>query len=124
MSVIEKAKELGYALRETEEATILQAAEVNLDQDKESRELINQFQQSFTKIQKAKSAGEEVSKEELDAFNQLQEKMKENKTIQAYFAAQKGFQVLLQQVNAVINMSLQGNSCSPSDCSGGCSGCM
>lgn len=123
MSVIEKAKELGYALRETEEATILQAAEVNLDQDKESRELINQFQQSFTKIQKAKSAGEEVSKEELDAFNQLQEKMKENKTIQAYFAAQKGFQVLLQQVNAVINMSLQGNSCSSSDC-GGCSGCM
>jgi cell fate (sporulation/competence/biofilm development) regulator YlbF (YheA/YmcA/DUF963 family) len=123
VSVIEKAKELGYALRETEEATILQAAEVNLDNDKESRNLISEFQQSFTKIQKAKSEGKEVSQEELDAFNNLQEKMKENKTIQAYFAAQKGFQVLLQQVNAVINMSLQG-SCSSSDCSGGCSGCM
>lgn len=123
VSVIEKAQELGYALRETEEATVLQAAEINLDQDRESRDLIREFQQCFEIVKKAQEAGKEVSDEEWESFNQLQEKVKENKNIQAYFAAQKRFQALLQQVNSVINMILRGESCS-SGCSGDCTSCM
>jgi cell fate (sporulation/competence/biofilm development) regulator YlbF (YheA/YmcA/DUF963 family) len=123
VSVIEKAQELGYALRDTEEATILQAAEINLERDLESRNLIREFQQRFEMIKKAQDAGEEVSDEEWESFNQLQQKVKENKNIQAYFAAQKRFQSLLQQVNTIINKILRGESCS-SGCSGDCSGCM
>lgn len=123
MSVIEKAQELGYALRETEEAIILQAAEINLEQDLESRNLIREFQQRFEMIKKVQDAGEEISDEEWESFNQLQQKVKENKNIQAYVAAQKRFQSLLQQVNTVINQILRGESCS-SGCSGDCSSCI
>lgn len=123
MSVIEKAQELGYALRETEEAIILQAAEINLERDLESRNLIREFQQRFDMIKKVQDAGEEISDEEWESFNQLQQKVKENKNIQAYVAAQKRFQSLLQQVNTVINQILRGESCS-SGCSGDCSSCM
>lgn len=122
MSVIEKAQELGAALRDTEEATVLQAAEMNLDNDAVSRQLITEFQQRFQKIKSAQDAGEEVKSEELDKFNQLQEKVKVDKNIQAYFVAQQRFNQLLQQVNNIINQVLRGESCSP-DCCDSCSGC-
>ncbi len=122
MSVIEKAQELGQVLRETEEAAILQAAEINLEKTIESRNLIVEFQQRFQKIQSAQNAGEKVSDEELAIFNQIQEKAKTDKNIQSYFAAQKNFNDLLQQVNNIINQVLRGESCS-SDCCDHCSGC-
>ncbi|HHY40694.1 MAG TPA: YlbF family regulator [Syntrophaceticus sp.] len=122
MSLMEKAQELGYALLETEEATILHAAEKNLDSNPESLRLINEYQQKFRQIKNAQDAGEEISDEVFDEFNQLQEKVKADKNIQAYFSAQQKFNQLLQQVNAVINQVLRGESCSP-DCCDGCSGC-
>jgi len=122
LSLMEKAQELGYALLETEEATILHAAEKNLDSNPESLRLINEYQQKFRQIKNAQDAGEEISDEVFDEFNQLQEKVKADKNIQAYFSAQQKFNQLLQQVNAVINQVLRGESCSP-DCCDGCSGC-
>mgnify|MGYP001064788354 FL=1 len=122
MSVTEKAQELGSALRETEEATILRAAEMNLDNDPESLKLITEFQKSFQKIQNARTTGENINSEELEAFNELQEKVNVDKNIQAYFAAQQRFNQLLQQVNNIINQVLRGEACSP-DCCDSCSGC-
>ncbi|MGB4505193.1 MAG: YlbF family regulator [Syntrophaceticus sp.] len=122
MSVVEKAQELGNALRETEEATILRAAEVNLDNDPVSRQLIMEFQQRFQKIKSAQDAGEEVSEVDIENFNQLQEKVKTDQNIQAYFSAQQRFNQLLQQVNTIINQVLMGEPCSP-DCCDNCSGC-
>jgi len=122
VSVTEKAQELGTALRETEEATILQAAEMNLDNDPESLKLITEFQQRFQKIKSAQDAGEEVSGEEIESFNQVQEKVKTDKNIQAYFAAQQQFNQLLQQVNNIINHVLRGESCPPDSCNS-CPGC-
>ncbi|MGB9792186.1 MAG: YlbF family regulator [Thermacetogeniaceae bacterium] len=123
MSYIEKAQELGRALLDCEETIILRAAEVTLDNDLEAQELIKDFQQKFKKIQDLQEAGEEVSEEDWREFNEAQEKVKANKTIQAYFAAQQNFQRLLNHVNTIINQVLRGNSCS-STCSGDCSGCM
>jgi cell fate (sporulation/competence/biofilm development) regulator YlbF (YheA/YmcA/DUF963 family) len=122
MSVMAKAQELGHALLDTEEATILQAAEKNLDSNPESVRLINEFQQKFQTIKNAQDSGEEISDAEIDQFNQLQEKVKNDKTIQAYFSAQQRFNQLLQQVNTVINQVLRGETCS-TDCCDGCSGC-
>ncbi|NPV28311.1 MAG: YlbF family regulator [Firmicutes bacterium] len=117
MSVIQKAQELGYALLECEETTILRAAEINLDQDPEAQALIRDFQKQQQKIQKLQEAGIEVSEDDWQKFGEVQEKMKENKALQAYFSAQKNFQKILQQVNAIINQILSGGSCSPSACS-------
>jgi len=123
LSYIEKAQELGRALLECEEAIILRAAETNLDHDQEAQRLIMEFQQRFKKIQDSQEAGEEVSDKEWQEFNEVQEKMKANKAVQAYFVAQQNFKKLLEQVNTIINQVLTGNSCS-SPCSGNCSGCM
>lgn len=122
MSITEKAQELGVVLRATEEATNLRAAELNLDNDPISRQLITEFQQRFQEIQNAQNNGEEVNDEKWDAFDQLQEKVKEDKNIQDYFAAQQCFNQLLQQVNNIINQTLRGETCSP-DCCDRCSGC-
>lgn len=117
-TIIEKAHELGHALSESTEAGILHAAELNLDQDSEAQVLIKEFQGRHKNIQDAEEAKKDVSDEEWNEFNQIQDKMKENKTIQAYFAALQNFQKLLQEANAEINRVLTGESCSPSDCDG------
>lgn len=118
-TIIEKAHELGYALSESDEATILHAAEMNLDQDAEAQVLIKEFQERQKGIQEAEQANKEVSDENWNEFNLIQDKMKENKTIQAYFAALQKFQMLLQEANTEINKVLTGGeSCSPSECAG------
>jgi len=122
LSLLEKAQELGYALLETEEVTILHAAERNLDNNPESLQLINEYKQKFKQIKDAQDAGEEVSDELFDEFNQLQEKVNADKNIQAYLSAQMRFKQLLEQVNAVIYQVLRGETCSPDSCDG-CSGC-
>lgn len=123
MSVTEKAQELGFALRETNEAKQLNDAETDLDNDNTSRQLIEEFQQLFQKLQKKQDDGEDIAQNELDEFNTLQEKVKADNIIQDYFAAQQRFNQLLQQVNTIINQVLRGEeSCSP-DCCNGCSGC-
>jgi cell fate (sporulation/competence/biofilm development) regulator YlbF (YheA/YmcA/DUF963 family) len=113
VSVTEKAQELGLVLRETDEAKRLQAAELDLDNDSASRQLIEKFQQQFQKLQSAQEAGEDIDQDELNEFNELQEKVKVDNIIQNYFAAQQSFNQLLQQVNTVINQVLRGESCSP-----------
>lgn len=117
-TIIEKAHELGHALYESEEATILHAAELNLDQDPEAQTLISDFQSRQKGIKEAEEAKREVSDDEWDAINQLQDKMKGNKAILAYFAALEKFQGLIQEANAEINKVLGGDACSPSDCEG------
>lgn len=115
-TIIEKAHELGHALYESEEATILHAAEMNLDQDPEAQSLIKDFQTKHKSIQEAEESQREVSDEEWEVFNQVQEKMKGNRAIQAYFAALQKFQELIQAANAEINKVLGGGACSPTEC--------
>ena len=43
-SIIEKAHDLGHALSESDEAVILHAAEMNMEQDIEAQALITDFQ--------------------------------------------------------------------------------
>lgn len=122
MSLMTKARELGYALLETEEATILDAAEKNLKNNPESMRLFTEYQQRLTKILNSQEAGEEVSDEEIDEFNQLWEKVKADNNIQAYFSAKKKFDQLLQQVYSVVDQVFRGETCSPDGCDG-CTGC-
>ncbi len=122
-SIIEKAHDLGNALSESDEAVILHAAEMNLEQDLEAQALITDFQSRHKKIQEAEQANKEVSDEEWNEFNRIQDKMKENKTIVAYFAAMQRFQQLLQDANAEINKVLTGGACSPSECDSCSSDC-
>lgn len=122
-SIIEKAHDLGNALSESDEAVILHAAEMNLEQDLEAQALITDFQSRHKKIQEAEQANKEVSDEEWNEFNRIQDKMKENKTIVAYFAAMQRFQQLLQDANVEINKVLTGGACSPSECDSCSSDC-
>ena len=116
-SIVEKAHDLGHVLSESDEAAVLHAAEMNMDQDMEAQALIKDFQARQKNMQDAEQAKKEVSDEEWDEFNQGQEKMKENKALQAYFGRDANFQKLIQDANAEINKVLHGwRSCSPSEC--------
>jgi cell fate (sporulation/competence/biofilm development) regulator YlbF (YheA/YmcA/DUF963 family) len=116
-SIIEKAHDLGHALSESDEAVVLHAAEMNMEQDMEAQALIKDFQARQKNMQEAEKGKKEVSDKEWNEFTQIQDKMKENTAIRAYFAAAQKFEKLLQDANAEINKVLTGGgSCSPSEC--------
>ena len=116
-SIIEKAHDLGHALSESDEAVVMHAAEMNMEQDMDAQALIRDFQARQKTMQEAEQEKKEVSDEDWNEFTRIQEKMKENKALQAYFAAMQRFQQLIQDVNTEINKVLTGNdSCSPSEC--------
>jgi cell fate (sporulation/competence/biofilm development) regulator YlbF (YheA/YmcA/DUF963 family) len=116
-SIIEKAHDLAHALSESDEALVLHAAQMNMEQDAEAQALIKDFQAGQKKMQEAEQEQKQVSDEEWNAFNLIQDKMKEDKAIQAYFAAAQKFERLIQDVNAEINKVLTGNdSCSSDEC--------
>jgi cell fate (sporulation/competence/biofilm development) regulator YlbF (YheA/YmcA/DUF963 family) len=116
-SIVEKAHDLGQALSESDEAVVLHAAEMNMEQDLEAQALIKDFQARQKNMQEAEQAKKEVSDEDWNEFTRVQEKMKENKALQAYFGAMQMFQKLIQDVNAEINKVLTGGaSCPPSEC--------
>ena len=118
-SIIEKAHDLGHALSESDEAIVLHAAEINMEQDMEAQALIKEFQSKQKDMQDAEQEKREVSDEDWNEFTRVQEKMKENKALKAYFAAMQRFQQLIQDVNAEINKVLTGgSSCSTSECDG------
>jgi cell fate (sporulation/competence/biofilm development) regulator YlbF (YheA/YmcA/DUF963 family) len=115
--IIQKANELGLALAESTEAAIMHDAEMDLDGDEEAQALIKDFQERQKSIQDIEQSDQEVSDEEWDEFNQVQEKMNENKTVRAYIAAMQNFQKLLQDANEEVNRAIGGgSSCSPSEC--------
>ncbi len=116
-SIIEKAHDLGHALSESDEAVVLHAADMNMELDMEAQALIKDFQTRQKNMQEAEQAKKEVSDEEWNEFTRIQDKMKENTAIQAYFSAAQRFETLLKEVNAEINKVLAGGgSCSPSEC--------
>jgi cell fate (sporulation/competence/biofilm development) regulator YlbF (YheA/YmcA/DUF963 family) len=119
---IEKAKELGQAILDCDEYTIMQAAEANLGQDPQAMELIKGFQEKQKNISELQEKDEEVSDESIQDINRYQAEMMQNKTLAAYMAAQQTFGKVMQEVNNVISKLINGEEACDS-CGGDCSEC-
>lgn len=108
MSVIEKAKELGQELVESEEYKELKKKESALYDDEEATSLLEEYENTNKQLQMARANGQEVSEKQQKQLQSIQMKMEQNPSIKSYIESQKKFNEVMNSVNKIINGYITG----------------
>lgn len=123
--IIEKAQELGKMIAESGEREKVNICEERMNADAEATELLRTYNENRKKAMEA-LRGKNPSKEELKEFHDYVqaefEKIAKNTLIAEYIEANKNFDSMIQQVNAVLSYFITGKEQSGS-CTGSCSSC-
>ena len=131
-SILEMAKELGYAIQRDDRFVRTQMAQAGADEDKQLQDLIGQFSLKRMAVS-GEAEKEKRDEKKIEALNrelrELYDKIMENEHMVAYNEARTELDKLVNQVAELIAMSAHGqdpadyqeHSCS-GDC-GCCSGC-
>jgi cell fate (sporulation/competence/biofilm development) regulator YlbF (YheA/YmcA/DUF963 family) len=108
--MLEKAKDVGRLLGQTQEYKALQSARQRLNEDRETVELVNKLarlEQELTGLlQRGETPDEARQKEYEETFSTLQSGAR----YQALVAAQSNFDRLLQKVNEQIGEGMEAGS--------------
>ncbi len=122
--ILQKAKELGIMIAESEIYETLKTAEENQLADPDAQKLMMAYAVKRDELNK-KASTPDITKE---AFEQIKseaqsefDKICENENIKAYLDANRAFSSLINQVNSIIGYFVKGED--GSGCSGSCSSC-
>lgn len=122
--ILEKARELGTMMAESNELKHFRAMEAVFYSDEEAQKVLNHYQARREEIT-AKMRETEMSPEALRSFQEeLQGCMAEltaNKVVNDYLEAKSAFNKVVTQVNSIISYCIEGEE--ESGCGGNCSGC-
>jgi len=127
---LEKARELGHLILESDVAKNMGDAAAAYDADKEAVEQFEVYKARYQIFQRQLSENElseEEYKEESAMLNEMADKLKEYKVISGIIEAENDFNDFVAAVMDVLRATIMGqtsNGCSgASGCSSGCSGC-
>jgi len=124
-NILEKVKELGLAIQESQTMKKAKAAELIQMADVEAQSLIAAYQENHDKwINEAKEGG--LTKEKLEAvrdkIDKEYEKVAAHPVISEYLACKKEMDTMISDVNSVLNFYITGEE-AQEGCSGGCASC-
>ncbi|MBR2452557.1 MAG: YlbF family regulator [Clostridia bacterium] len=126
--IIEKAQELGTMIAESEESKRVTKAADAMNADDEAIALLKAYNDN-RKAATEKLRGTDPTKEELEEYkNYVQaefEKIVKNNLIAEYLEADREFEMMVNQVNAVLTYFITGQESASGEggCSGNCAGC-
>jgi len=122
--MIEKAKELGMLIKESDELKEYKEAEAAQLDDKEAVELMMEYHNTQEELSK-EAADPNITKEKYEELNVKAQaafgKIIKNPSIARYIQAQQNFSNLMNQVNTILSYYITGEE--ESGCGGNCSGC-
>ncbi len=126
--IIEKAKELGIALSESEEFRAMNEAQCAMETDKDLMGKINEFNHKQSRIMELLGAdeGDQAQINALSAqLEALRTELVENEAFVKMLETQSTFQALMQRVNRAIGMCIGADveENEETGCGGQCSGC-
>ena len=122
-NILEKARELGQAIAESEEQQKMQNAEAAVMQDAQASALMREFSDLKAEVQQmlgAESPDEETLQARSDRLQEVQDQLNELPLIQELLETRGAFSQMMSQVNQVIQYMVTGEV---SDCGGDCGGC-
>ncbi len=130
MDLIKQAREMGKMIQASEEYKRLQAAKEKNDNDTELQDLIGQFNLKRMELnnQLAKSDKDDEKLEKLNhEMRDLYQKVMTNQNMAEYEQAKNEMDMLMNQVNTILVMCVNGedpDTCDPApSCTGSCSTC-
>lgn len=110
--MLEKAKEVGRMIGQTDEYKALQKAQERLNEDRETVELVNRLSALEQEFQGKLQQGQEPSKEEQEEYQELVGKLQSGSRYQAVVAAQSNFDKVVKKVNEKIGEGIEAGAAS------------
>jgi len=104
--ILKKAKELGEALKESEEYKELVEAQKALDSDEETQKLLNEYNEKAQEIQLKQLTGENIS-EGMAELQKLEEEIMNSESMKRYTEAEKNFKDLIDSANQEIVKAME-----------------
>lgn len=108
MKLMEKARELGRELRDTEEFQELERMNEKFREDTSAQQLVQDVQEAQQVIQFSQQSGVQPTSEQIDSFNQKKETLETNITVRALMKAQDSFNEMMKEVNEAITEGMKG----------------
>ncbi len=109
-ALIEKARELGAAMRDTEEFQKLEAAEENMNRDLEAQALLKGIQEAEQTLRQLQQSGLQPTQEQMQEFHSKRDQMSQNATVSRFMNAQEEFSTVVQEVNGAISEGMTGEA--------------
>lgn len=106
-TMMEKARDLGRMIGQTDEYKALGRARQNLDSDREAVETLNRLAELEAEIASALRSGQEPSQEAQQAYEASFSRLQGSAVYQALVAAQSNFDKLLGRVNDEIGKGIE-----------------
>lgn len=103
MDVMEKARELGQIIKETEEYKELEEAGKIMQGDPEALQLIKKVQEVQRDISQSQQSGVMPTAEQLTEFEKVREEMHSNEKVQIFVKAQEKFNKVMEEINNAIS---------------------
>lgn len=108
LNILEKAKELGRDLHNTEEYQRLQEVNKRLNEDSDALKLIQSFQEAQRSIQFSQQSGVQPTQEQIVDYENKRKKLESNLNLLAYMKATEEFYAVMKQVNEAISAGIEG----------------
>lgn len=96
------ANQLEQALRESDEYQAIQKAYANVKENKESKELFDEFRETQLDFQQKQAQGEEIGEEELQKAQEQAQKIENDSNISELMAAEQNMSQVFQEINQII----------------------
>lgn len=103
MNVYDCANELGKAIRESRELTVLKEAKAVLDKDADAKKMVDDFLKLSQEVEIAKYQGQDVDMAKQDKLQQLYTLLSLNNDAQSYLNAFMRFQMMMGDITKTIS---------------------
>ena len=110
--MLEKAKEVGRLIGQTDEYKKLQDARERLNEDRETVEMVNRLSELEQGLQSKLQQGEQPSEEEQKEYQELVSELQSGPKYQAVVAAQSNFDKIIKKVNEKIGEGIEAGAAS------------
>ncbi|BFH64468.1 YlbF family regulator [Paenibacillus azoreducens] len=107
MNIYDKANELAKALKDSQEVKDITSAMKLIEQDQESKNMLEDFRNRQMEIQQRMMSGDMPSQEEMEKMEKLFDVLSLNLNIRRLFDAERRLSTIIEDINKMISDSLQ-----------------
>ncbi len=107
MDIETAAKDLGKMIAQTPEYKYYTAAAKDVDEDKETSELMRKLKEIEEKVVKAQEEGQEIGEKTRGEYTEVMQEVQGKPMVQALIASQENYMKLMNKVNNQISQGIQ-----------------
>ena len=107
MDIETAAKDLGKLISQSPEYKYYTSAAKEVDEDKETSELMKKLKEIEEKVVEAQQAGKEIDQETRDEYTKAMQEVQGKSKVQALIASQENYMKLMNKVNSQISDGIQ-----------------